>query len=100
MAVSGMPSRAAISRMGSIFACCAISISLGTAFFFASGATAPSMGDLLREHGKYRKPQNGRALTRVKPFSAMHPHETLIRDFYSAFARRDAEAMAGCYHRD
>lgn len=28
----------------------------------------------------------------------MHPHETLIRDFYAAFARRDAEAMAQCYH--
>ena len=30
----------------------------------------------------------------------MHPHETLIRDFYAAFARRDAEAMARCYHSD
>jgi ketosteroid isomerase-like protein len=28
----------------------------------------------------------------------MHPHETVIRDFYAAFARRDAEAMARCYH--
>jgi ketosteroid isomerase-like protein len=28
----------------------------------------------------------------------MHPHETLVRDFYAAFARRDAEAMAKCYH--
>jgi ketosteroid isomerase-like protein len=28
----------------------------------------------------------------------MHPHETLIRDFYAAFARRDAETMARCYH--
>jgi ketosteroid isomerase-like protein len=28
----------------------------------------------------------------------MHPHETLIREFYGAFARRDAEAMAHCYH--
>ncbi len=28
----------------------------------------------------------------------MHPHETLIREFYAAFARRDAEAMARCYH--
>jgi ketosteroid isomerase-like protein len=27
----------------------------------------------------------------------MHPHEILIRDFYAAFARRDAEAMARCY---
>ena len=28
----------------------------------------------------------------------MHPHETLIRAFYGALARRDAEAMARCYH--
>ena len=28
----------------------------------------------------------------------MHPHETLIREFYAAFARRDAAAMARCYH--
>jgi ketosteroid isomerase-like protein len=28
----------------------------------------------------------------------MHAHETLIREFYGAFARRDAEAMARCYH--
>lgn len=28
----------------------------------------------------------------------MHPHETLLRDFYAAFSRRDAEAMARCYH--
>lgn len=28
----------------------------------------------------------------------MHPHETLIREFYGAFARRDAAAMARCYH--
>ena len=27
----------------------------------------------------------------------MHPHEALIREFYDAFARRDAEAMAACY---
>jgi len=31
-------------------------------------------------------------------FHAMHAHETLIREFYAAFARRDAEAMARCYH--
>ncbi len=31
---------------------------------------------------------------------AMHPNETLIREFYAAFARRDAEAMAACYHPD
>jgi ketosteroid isomerase-like protein len=30
----------------------------------------------------------------------MHPHETLVRDFYAAFARHDAEAMARCYHAD
>ena len=30
----------------------------------------------------------------------MHPHERLIRDFYAALARRDAEGMARCYHRD
>jgi ketosteroid isomerase-like protein len=28
----------------------------------------------------------------------MHPNETVIRDFYAAFARRDAEAMGRCYH--
>jgi ketosteroid isomerase-like protein len=30
----------------------------------------------------------------------MHPNETLIREFYDAFARRDAEAMARCYADD
>ena len=30
----------------------------------------------------------------------MHANETLIREFYAAFARRDAEAMAHCYHDD
>jgi len=30
----------------------------------------------------------------------MHPHETLVREFYAAFARHDAEAMARCYHPD
>ena len=30
----------------------------------------------------------------------MHPHEKLVRDFYAAFAARDAEAMARCYHPD
>ena len=30
----------------------------------------------------------------------MHPNEQLIQRFYEAFARRDAEAMAACYHRD
>ena len=28
----------------------------------------------------------------------MHPHEALVRAFYDAFSRRDAEAMARCYH--
>jgi ketosteroid isomerase-like protein len=30
----------------------------------------------------------------------MHPHSQLISDFYSAFQRRDAAAMAACYHPD
>jgi ketosteroid isomerase-like protein len=30
----------------------------------------------------------------------MHPHEARIREFYAAFAARDAEAMARCYHPD
>lgn len=30
----------------------------------------------------------------------MHAHEQLIRNFYAAFAARDAEAMARCYHAD
>jgi ketosteroid isomerase-like protein len=28
----------------------------------------------------------------------LHPHEALVRSFYDAFARRDAEGMARCYH--
>ena len=28
----------------------------------------------------------------------MHSHEKVIRDFYHAFANKDAEAMARCYH--
>ena len=28
----------------------------------------------------------------------MHANEKLIRDFYAAFARKDWEAMAACYH--
>lgn len=28
----------------------------------------------------------------------MHAHEALVRDFYAAFARGDAEGMACCYH--
>ncbi len=28
----------------------------------------------------------------------MHPHEDLIRRFYTAFQRRDAQEMAACYH--
>jgi ketosteroid isomerase-like protein len=30
----------------------------------------------------------------------MHPNEDLIQRFYSAFQRRDASAMAACYHPD
>lgn len=30
----------------------------------------------------------------------MHPHESLIREFYAAFARRDAKGMARCYHEE
>lgn len=29
-----------------------------------------------------------------------HPHAALIARFYEAFQRRDAAAMAACYHRD
>jgi ketosteroid isomerase-like protein len=32
--------------------------------------------------------------------SVHHAHERLIRDFYTAFAARDAAGMAACYHRD
>ena len=28
----------------------------------------------------------------------MHPNEKLLREFYAAFARSDAEGMARCYH--
>ena len=30
----------------------------------------------------------------------MHPHETLLRDFYAQLAARDPEGMARCYHAD
>ncbi len=30
----------------------------------------------------------------------MHAHEKLIRNFYAAFAARDGEGMARCYHPD
>ncbi len=30
----------------------------------------------------------------------MHKHEQVIRDFYAAFAARDADGMARCYHTD
>ena len=30
----------------------------------------------------------------------MHPNEAVVRRFYEAFARRDAEAMAACYHAE
>lgn len=39
-------------------------------------------------------------MTPVKPLSAVHPHETLLREFYARFAARDAEGMARCYHPD
>jgi len=32
--------------------------------------------------------------------TSMHSNEKLIRDFYAAFAARDADAMAQCYHPD
>lgn len=28
----------------------------------------------------------------------MHPHESLLRQFYQAFAARNADGMAACYH--
>jgi ketosteroid isomerase-like protein len=30
----------------------------------------------------------------------MHPNAQLLTDFYSAFQRRDGDAMAACYHPD
>lgn len=30
----------------------------------------------------------------------MHPNEQLIETFYKAFQKRDAEAMAACYHQE
>jgi ketosteroid isomerase-like protein len=30
----------------------------------------------------------------------VHPHESLVREFYARFAARDAEGMARCYHPD
>jgi ketosteroid isomerase-like protein len=30
--------------------------------------------------------------------SSVHPHEELIQTFYRAFQKRDADAMAACYH--
>ncbi len=32
--------------------------------------------------------------------TSVHPNEKLIRDFYAAFALRDADGMARCYHPD
>lgn len=32
--------------------------------------------------------------------TVVHPHAELITRFYTAFASRDAEAMAACYHPD
>jgi len=37
-------------------------------------------------------------LTRVKRPPPMHPHETLVRQFYASLAARDAEGAARCYH--
>lgn len=34
------------------------------------------------------------------PGPRMHPNEQVVRDFYAAFARRDAEGMARCYHAE
>lgn len=31
---------------------------------------------------------------------SVHPHAALIQRFYDAFAKRDAETMATCYHKD
>jgi ketosteroid isomerase-like protein len=31
---------------------------------------------------------------------ALHPNAQLLKTFYTAFQRRDAEAMAACYHPD
>ena len=39
-------------------------------------------------------------MTPVKPFPAVHPNETLLREFYARFTARDAEGMARCYHAD
>lgn len=30
----------------------------------------------------------------------MHPHAKLLTDFYTAFQRRDSEAMGACYHAE
>ena len=30
----------------------------------------------------------------------MHPHESLLREFYARFAARDAEGMVRCYHAE
>src|SRR5437764_6638390 len=107
-----MPSFFEISTIGFIFEAWAISISLGTAFFFASGAMV-AMGEISgkrveRGNTQYRNRQNEGALTLIKapprgaglpPRQArMHPSEKLLREFYAAFARRDAEGMAHCYH--
>lgn len=44
---------------------------------------------------------NGGKLFRERPpFPDVHTHAALVQRFYEAFARRDAEAMAACYHPD
>lgn len=49
---------------------------------------------------QYRKVAKSGTLTSIKKGEALHPNETLIREFYGAFAKRDAEGMAKCYHPD
>ena len=39
-------------------------------------------------------------MAHLDPCQVMHPNEVLVREFYAAFARRDAEAMARCYHAE
>src|SRR5258706_10535543 len=98
IADSGIPSLAAISRIGLIFAAWAISISLGTAFFFAPGATAVDIRDLLigdvpqiRSLGTdphSRNGQNGAALTRVRARPLPDPAHAPPRNPGSRLLRR------------
>jgi len=43
---------------------------------------------------------NSSAVARRLQEPDIHPHESRLREFYAAFARRDAEGMARCYHPD